>query len=66
MKSYTLLFDTGEYYDARRLSWDPKTAWKKYRHLQRLYSSQWKSSIVLIHGYYKAFKYTEEKGAQWA
>ena len=66
MNTYTVLFDTGEYYNARLLSRVPKTAWKEYRHLQRLYSSQWKRSIVLIHGYYKTFKYTEEKGAQWA
>ena len=66
MKTYTVLFDTGEYYNARLLSRDPKRAWMEYRHLQRLYESQWKRSIVLIHGYYKTFKYTNEKGAQWA
>ena len=65
MKTYTVLFDTGEYYNARLLSRDPKRAWTEYRHLQRLYESQWKRSIVLIHGYYKQFKYTDEKGAQW-
>lgn len=65
MKTYTLLFDTGDYYDARRLSSDPKRAWIEYRHLQRLYEFHWKRSIVLIHGYYKQFKYTDEKGAYW-
>lgn len=63
MKTYTVLFDTGEYYNAQPLSRDPKTAWKEFRRYQRLY--KWKRSIVLIHGYYKTFKYTDEKGAYW-
>lgn len=65
MKTYTLLFDTGDYYNARLLSLGAKRAWKEYRHLQRLYGLHWKGSVMLIHGYYKAVKYTNEKGAQW-
>lgn len=63
MKTYTVLFDTGEYYNAQPLSRDPKTAWKEYRSYQRIY--KWKRCVMLIHGYYKAVKYTNEKGAYW-
>ena len=63
MKTYTLLFDTGIYYGSKRLSMDPKIAWKEFRRYQRLYG--WKRCVMLIHGYYKAVKYNGEKGAYW-
>lgn len=63
MKTYTVLFDTGTYYGSKLLTMYPKTAWKEYRSYQRLY--KWKRSVLLIHGYYKAVKYTDEKGAYW-
>lgn len=64
MRGYSMMWDNGQYYRCKVLGTDAREAWKAYRTYQRTYASMI-NSVILIHGHYKAAKYSGEEGARW-